>query len=103
VPPTRRATHCRASKPRTLRPLTRFSARNFSRPQGFENWFHERSEAMKKGRYDDAVATELDSRYGISWLDQPKIGSDQNGRPGRGHQACGCRFRARALVDTALV
>jgi len=24
---------------------------------------------MKEGRYDDAVATELDCRYGISWLD----------------------------------
>jgi mannose-6-phosphate isomerase-like protein (cupin superfamily) len=38
-------------------------------PGGFENWFLERSEAMKDGRYDDALADDLNSRYGIKWLD----------------------------------
>lgn len=37
-------------------------------PGGFENWFLERSEAMKDGRYDDALADDLNSRYGIKWL-----------------------------------
>lgn len=37
-------------------------------PGGFENWFLERSEAMKDGRYDDALADDLNSRYGIRWL-----------------------------------
>ena len=38
-------------------------------PGGFENWFLERSEAMKDGRYDEALADDLNSRYGIKWLD----------------------------------
>ena len=38
-------------------------------PGGFENWFLERSEAMAEGRYDDALADELNARYGIKWLD----------------------------------
>ncbi len=39
-------------------------------PGGFENWFLERSDAMKEGRYDDALADELNARYGIRWLDK---------------------------------
>jgi mannose-6-phosphate isomerase-like protein (cupin superfamily) len=38
-------------------------------PGGFENWFLERSEAMKDGRYDEALSDDLNSRYGIEWLD----------------------------------
>jgi mannose-6-phosphate isomerase-like protein (cupin superfamily) len=37
-------------------------------PGGFENWFLERSEAMAEGRYDDALADQLNARYGIRWL-----------------------------------
>ena len=39
-------------------------------PGGFENWFLERSAAMEQGRYDDALAGELNARYGIRWLDE---------------------------------
>lgn len=37
-------------------------------PGGFEEWFVERSEAIQKRRFDEALATALDARYGVEWL-----------------------------------